>query len=60
MKIINEKKETIYKMDLEMSKEEEKLLLEHYKKNCPKKDKKNLKMEWSIIDLLKKFIAENN
>jgi hypothetical protein len=59
MKILNEKKETVYKMDFEISKEEERLLLDHYKKNCPKKDKKNFKMEWSVIDLMKKFIAEN-
>ena len=60
MKILNEKKETVYRMDLDMTKEEQRLLLDHYKVNCPKKDKKNLKMEWAVIDLLKKFIEENN
>ena len=60
MKVLREKRETVYKMDMEMSKEEQRMLIDHYKKNCPKKDKKNLKMEWSVIDLLKNYIKEQD
>jgi len=54
MNIIDEKEETFYNMEMEFSKKEEKMMLGHYKTCCPKIEKKRLKIEWSVVDILKK------
>jgi hypothetical protein len=60
MQILKEKKEVVYKTDIDISKVEEKLLLKHYKENCPKSVKKNLKLEWAIVNLLENYIKEQD
>ena len=56
MKIIKEKTEKICKMDLELEKDEEKLLLKYFKKHGTAQDLKNMKMEWSFIKMMEEFV----
>jgi len=58
MEILSEKEEKVVKWELDLSKDEEKLLISYATDNMPKETKRNFLMEWALIDLIKKYIEE--
>ena len=56
MEILSEKEEKFVRWELDLSKDEEKLLISYATDNMPKETKRNILMEWALIELLKKYI----
>lgn len=59
MKILNETDKKICSMDINIDDEEYQIYIDYYDDNISQKDKNNLKVEWSIIDILTKIVNEN-
>ena len=58
MKILSEKEVKFVNMELDMTDEEEKTLLQYADENMPENELKRLTVEWAFIDLLKKSLKE--
>lgn len=58
MKILSEKEEMFVNWNLELSKKEFDLLIKYSILNMPEETYRNLQIEWSLIDILKKQLEK--
>jgi hypothetical protein len=59
MDILDEKDERVVRMDINLDKTEQKLLMRYFKENCTKEEHESLKMEWAFVKLLEEFVEKH-
>lgn len=56
MKFLSESEEVMCNFEVDMNDEEAKFFIEYFDEHCTEEQKHNLKINWSIIDILTKQI----
>lgn len=60
MEILKETEKTVIDIEMDMSDDEKKILVEYFDRTIAEKEEESLKINWSIVDILKKQISQGS